>query len=263
MENENDLLSLFYRNSPIHVLSECKNKLSLIDRLQLFGYDVNTISLLNKLLGVKCVSDQLRFTTTEVKRLEEMNLRLDIPRVYFLTEENDMAVMEKFISLGYYEEIPQEHYTMETMNIAAKLGKVRAMAFLHERKCPWNECTPMRAAENGHLSCLQYAHSHGCPWNEYTPARAAGSGHLDCLQYAHENGCCCKHRISVWAAEGGHLDCLKYAHENGFPWQEETPFYAAENGHLDCLKYAHENGCPWDEYAPLWAEKNKHLHSLK
>ena len=150
---------LFSKNSPIHVLDGCKEeKFSLSDRLKLFGYEQSALSLLERLLNVKNVSEQKLFDTDEINYLERMNLQLDIPRVYFLTEKSNGDVMKKFISLGYYEEIPSQHYTAKTMNIVAELGKVKAMSFLHERKCPWNESTAVVAAKNGHLPCLKYAH---------------------------------------------------------------------------------------------------------
>src|SRR3989344_1475765 len=116
---KSEITSLFSKNSPIHTLSECEENLSLSDRLKLFSFEKDTIVFLDRLLKVKCVSDKKQFTTVETNLLEEMNLRLDIPRVYFLTMDSDEEVMEKFISLGYYEEIPEQFYTVRTMNIAS------------------------------------------------------------------------------------------------------------------------------------------------
>ena len=185
----NNEITLFSKNSPIHVLSECEKNLSLLDRLRLFGFNDNKMFLLTRLLAVSTGNDRKLFTVDEVEYLNQMNLRLDIPRVYFLTEKNDEDVLKKFILLGYHEEIPSQHYTVETMNIASKLGKLNAIIFLHERKCPWDEWTPKYAAKNGHLKCLKYVHENDCDWDYQTPIVAAQNGHLDCLKYAHENGC--------------------------------------------------------------------------
>ena len=276
MNDENKIYTVFSKNSPIHTLSSCEDSsLSLLNRLQLFACgpvgisclrfacDQKSIPLLERLLDVKSTSDKKLFNDDEVEYLKRMNLQLDIPRVYFLTEKNDKNVLEKFILLGYYEEIPKEYYTIETMNIAVELGKVKAMVFLHERKCPWDEWTPRSASENGQLGCLKYAHENGCPWDKWTPAYAAENGYLHCLEYAHTHGCPWERSTCAWAAGKGHLSCLKYAHENGCEWDRWTCQQAAENGQLECLKYAHENGCPWDEKTPAWAAEKGHLITLK
>ena len=46
-----------------------------------------------------------------------------------------------------------------------------------------------RMAENGNLELLQFLHEKGCPWDECTCHYAALNDHLECLKYAHENGC--------------------------------------------------------------------------
>ena len=258
--SEEKIVSLFSKNSLIHTLTDCDEDLSLLDRLRLFGF---SDFRLERLLDVESVSDQRLFNTDEINYLERMNLQLDIPRVYFLTEKSDRNVMEKFITLGYYEEISQRYYTAETMRIAASLGKIKAVTFLHERKCPWNEWIPMFAAKNDHLHCLEYVHTHGCPWDEYTPMYAAERGHLPCLEYAHSHGCPWNELTPEHAARNGHFDILKYAHLNGCPWGKTVPSNAARGGHLSCLKYAHENKCPWDEGTTRCAAENGHLSCLK
>src|SRR3990167_7808002 len=135
-KSDEEISILFSKNSPIHTLSECEGNLSLSDRLRLFAYGENSClrsgsdfqserSLLIRLLEVTSVSDRVHFTDDEIEYLEKMNLQLDIPRVYFLTEKSGRNVVNKFISLGYYEEISQRYYTTETMGTVAKLGKVR------------------------------------------------------------------------------------------------------------------------------------------
>src|SRR3989344_1626641 len=102
---------LFGRSSPIHTLSECEDSPSFEGRLSLFGFNADKIFLLRKLDLVSSTYHRHLFNNDEIVFLEEMNRKLDIPRVYFLTGKNDEDVMEKFISLGYYEEIPQHCYT--------------------------------------------------------------------------------------------------------------------------------------------------------
>src|SRR3989344_4444268 len=208
---DDKILSLFSKNSPIHSLTECDENLSLFDRLRLFGFDDrerNVKSLLIRLLDVKSTSDKKLFTVDEVEYLERLNLQLDIPRVYFLTEKRNGSVMEKLISLGYYEEIPLERYNVRTMCIAAILGKVKAVTFLHENGCPWDRDTTAYASRGGHLSCLEYAHTHNCPWDRLTPMFAAKNGHLHCLQYAHEEKCPWDKRTFEYVVEQGHFSCL-------------------------------------------------------
>jgi hypothetical protein len=74
-------------------------------------------------------------------------------------------------------------------NIAARLGHLDCLKYLHKNGYPWNNDTCNEAAANGHLDCLKYAHKHGCEWYYDTTYEAVANGHLDCLKYAHENGC--------------------------------------------------------------------------
>ena len=147
--------------------------------------------------------------------------------------------------------------------IAAKIGHLECLRYLHEHGCPWDSMTCSSAASRGHLECLKYAHEHGCPWDSYTCYYAAIGGRFECLKYAHEHGCSWNLLTSSGAASEGHLECLKYAHEHGCPWDAKTCCYAAACGHLECLVYAHEHGCPWDAFACIYASANGHFECLK
>lgn len=131
-------------------------------------------------------------------------------------------------------------------DLAAKIGDIPLMIYLHNRGHAWNKWTIAAAAAGGQLECIKYAHEHGCAWDDIATEEAAKRGDLDCLKYLHENGCpWIGTSVTFQVANQGHLECLQYAHENGCAWDREVTETAAYNQHLDCLQYACENGCYW------------------
>jgi len=128
--------------------------------------------------------------------------------------------------------------------IAAKLGDLRLLQYLHEEGFNWDVETCENASRNGHLECLRYAREEGCPCSSNVFDVAALSGHLNCIRYAHEAGLPWSTSLCETAARLGHLDCLKYAHEHGCPWDDQTTAFASRVGHCDCLLYALQHNCP-------------------
>jgi hypothetical protein len=176
------------------------------------------------------------------------------------------------VCLIHYDSAEGKIWTADTCALAARLGQVHALKFLHEHGCPWNATTCSSAAGQGNLSCLQYAHENGCRWSATTCTDAAQLGHLSCLKYACDNGCPTEAQTLFWAV--GHTRCYTYLFEKGAlvphakscaaaartsnmalltrlrnegcPWDESTCEAAAQASSLECLQYAHENGCRWN-----------------
>ena len=86
---------------------------------------------------------------------------------------------------------------------------------------PWPQDVCRVAALLGRLKSLQYLHECSCSWDVFTCRFAAISGHLDCLKYAHENGCPWDVHVCKLAEKQGHLSCLYYAFEHGCPWKKK------------------------------------------
>jgi hypothetical protein len=184
------------------------------------------------------------------------------------SDPSDAAAL---ICLIHYDNANGNIWTADTTALAARLGQLHALQFLHENGCPWAESSCSSAASRGHLSCLQYAHEQGCAWNAKTCTEAAQNGHLLCLKYACEQGCpidvetlrlAVRHTPSYMflcdvgllvldaglcatAARTSNLAVLRQLHERGCPWDSSTSEGAAQAGSLECLQYAHEEGCPW------------------
>jgi hypothetical protein len=131
----------------------------------------------------------------------------------------DPAEAAAQICLIHYDNADGDIWTADTTALAARLGQLHALKFLHGNGCPWNASACSSAASGGHLSCLQYAHEHGCRWDAETACTAA--------------------------AKAGKLECLQYLFERECSWDAATAHAAVVVGTLDCLKYAYERGCPW------------------
>jgi hypothetical protein len=184
----------------------------------------------------------------------------------------DPAEAAAQICLIHYDNADGDIWTANTTALAARLGQIHALTFLHENGCPWDECTCSSAAGGGHLSCLQYAHEHGCSWDVDTCTEAAQHHHLPCLKYACENGCPTDVQTSISAVRHG--PCYEFLRERGLlildaelcataarsnnlplltslrsvgcPWNKRTCEDAAQAHSIACLRYAHRHGCAWD-----------------
>jgi hypothetical protein len=121
-----------------------------------------------------------------------------------------------------FDSAKEKFWDSTTFAMAADMGQIQMVDWLHEHGCPWNKYTCMSAAAKGNLKVLQYLREHGCPWDEHTCLHAANGGHLSVLQWARNNGC---------------------------PWDERTCMSAAGKGYLKVLEYAVTNKCPWDRYS--------------
>lgn len=95
-------------------------------------------------------------------------------------------------------------------NLAANLGHIKCLKFLHGMDCVMDATTCESAAEGGHLDCLEYAHKSGCALTPNVMNLAAKHGQFECLLYAHQNGCKYDNLIKLSAIEGGNDDCIEY-----------------------------------------------------
>ncbi|AJF97612.1 ankyrin repeat protein [Pandoravirus inopinatum] len=141
--------------------------------------------------------------------------------------------------------------------IAARHGRIRALAHLVNVGCRPDANACIEAARAGHLNCLKYAREQGAPWDERTCAAAAIGlkgdadqnieGRLECIVYARANGCPANNTPCYMAAARGDLDGLRQAREAGCPWDACVTVAAAGGGHRACLYYAHQQGCEWSK----------------
>lgn len=162
----------------------------------------------------------------------------------------------------HYCEYKQIKMQDDMCRIAASIGDLSLLKYLHQNEYEWDEMTPACAAEGGHLECLKYAHQNGCEWNGRIMECAAQNGYLECVKYALENGCKW-HGVAVeMAAYGGHLECLKHALENGGKRNAYSLTDAAQRGYEESLIYAKKTGCAWD-YLFLNAKPGGHAECIE
>ena len=181
----------------------------------------------------------------------------------------------------------------EACSAAASIDNLEALAYLHERGCPWNADTRREALRSGSIACWKYAQAHDCPalpsgerpvnlaaqkghidmikhlrfegeqWDEYTIFYALYADGISCVEYLHEEICSWNSFFCFCAALRGRLDCLQFAHEHGCPWNHNVLLNAAMGGHLSCLQYAHEHGCEWMDVITYAAVQSGSLDCLK
>jgi hypothetical protein len=108
------------------------------------------------------------------------------------------------------------------------------------------------AAINGNLKALKWLKEQGCPWNENTFGVAVKNGNIDTLVWLKENGCPWNSWTFVSAAEHGDLKVLEWLKENGCPWDRYTFVIAALCRNLEILNWLKEQGCPGHEDAILF-----------
>lgn len=107
---------------------------------------------------------------------------------------------------------------------------------------------PAIAARLGELEVLEYLHTEEFVWNENTCKEACTHGHLDCLEYAMVNGCSYNGDLVHLAAVGGNFGCLEYLVETQLQCLDEDVFRAALlRGDLICLTYLVDQGCPFHD----------------
>ena len=103
-------------------------------------------------------------------------------------------------------------------SLAAFIGSMELLQYLHSIQCPWDHLTTESAAKTGHLNCLQYAHEHGCEWIWDSAAAAAEYDELECLEYIHKHGGPCTDQVYLMAVMNGNHKILQYAFANHLQW---------------------------------------------
>jgi hypothetical protein len=126
--------------------------------------------------------------------------------------------------------------------IAAEVGRLDVVMWLHSNGFDWDFKTCRNAALNGHFDLLKWARVNGCPWNEPCCAAAAAIGHLEMLKWLRENGCPWGSLTCANAAENGNLETLKWAIDNGCPWDKNIFVKAFNKGHMDIVDWGKSQG---------------------
>jgi len=148
-----------------------------------------------------------------------------------LSKISDAITKGSFIEVEEYLKLyPKE---LAYCELAATIGNLEMLMYLHENGCPWNYQTIDAAAQNGHIYCMKYAIKNGCPIDTN-----------DEYATTHKDDFIC---VESYGTPKMHLECLIYAHKSGCFWGSDTTLSAVQNNRLDCLKYAYENGCPIDK----------------
>lgn len=148
-----------------------------------------------------------------------------------------------------------DHYWTAQSAAWAASKSLTVLKFLHERRCPWDETTYLRALEShsttanntSNIDCLVYAHQNGCPWSRETSLQAVRVGNAAAVEYLLTHGCPFDVFHPPIAATFNNVKLLSLLHTRGIPWDELTTTSAANSFSLNCLKYACSNGCPMAE----------------
>lgn len=150
-------------------------------------------------------------------------------------------------SLGCLKILYQHGFRSEFLHThAARLGKVKALEFLHGIGCVWDQIATNNAAQYGHLDCLRYIHETGGDFTETTISLAAQYGHFECLVYLHENHCPSNRSLLRHVVRKGDMKMLEYLHQTGYPWDTVITAEAMEYGQLEVLRYLFKYGCPFN-----------------
>lgn len=136
-----------------------------------------------------------------------------------------------------------------TMRLAASLGHLASVRFLHERGCPWDAQALRAAVQNGHFDVVRYLGDHGCPRDADIIDVGVQQNRLDMVRYLHETGSTFDSKNVTSAAQAGNLDILRYLHEHGCPWEERAVDGAIRCKQIDAVRFLREHGCPWDAIA--------------
>lgn len=177
--------------------------------------------------------------------------------------------------------------------LAARLGQVDSLAYLHENGCPWDAATMAAGIMGdgikfGDMAVFAYLRDHGCPAGTSaveTEARLNGRvevlrhlcehtgctvstaamdaavrrGRADALAYlCQRGGTITPNHLTVAAKMSMRVDCLRYLCEHGQRPDAQTLCMAASHGAIDCVRYLHEIGCPWHPDAIAFARARGH-----
>jgi len=111
------------------------------------------------------------------------------PQIHNMKRKGSLVEDVVYILSDQFEREKGQIWNASTCAVAAQLGWLDCLIFLHENGCSWDVFTCSGAARYGHLNCLKYAHMNGCPWDAKTANKALQNRNVECFQYAKTNGC--------------------------------------------------------------------------
>jgi len=88
------------------------------------------------------------------------------------------------LEIAFQENMPN---MSSLLCVAARLGRLEVVKYLHEKQCPWSGSTSLSAAEYGHVEVYKYLVQNGCERHSYAIKSAAIGGHLEMVAYLYEN----------------------------------------------------------------------------
>lgn len=142
---------------------------------------------------------------------------------------------------------------------------IKALIWLLQRGCPWDQRIGERAAMGGHVHVLEHliARDMLWPWRPFTVSAARG-GQLSTLRWLVETrGWSWDYRITIQAASNGDLEMLDWAWEH-LPLNQRTLSFslvcleAAKSGHLHAVQWARSRGCFWNCRTLIAAAMGRH-----
>lgn len=269
----------FYRNlspdDPEHIveipeecfLGTCVKPTSLDELAQLLR-----VTMYWMLDRVPLVVFETWFRWIDKPVLEEVSQQVSCPELVSLLNEavkvSKAGNMSEVLARSHRLEVilyvvPHLSKDGDATAIAAKVGHLILLKYLHNVCFSWHKDTCREAAAGGHLDCLRFAHENDCPWGSNTVTGAVKNNHLECLEYALTQGCRRKEAACDLAAKFGHLNALIMLRAHGVRCTAVTSFHAARCAETTYLQYLHENGCPWNERTPLRSVSNDSVNTLR
>lgn len=249
--------------SPIRELMNLSPKRSIDDVLKDLHISEDDIKL------IKQAHEEYVLDDKQKVKLRFLNQYLDLPRLYYSTEEYPALVLIK-LGKDYYPYVKEKDHgvclgwcirnnkecgveffsktvklTPDYYYLAAKKGYVNIIKLLEKLNCPYNSNVVWFAAEGGNLECLEYVYTK--TGHDYRAMNiSAIKGHLDCIKFLHSKGCLWDHETCTMAVMRNNYDCLKYLLENGCVPSVTTMNVAAKHNRLTHMKLLHDYNCEWN-----------------
>lgn len=132
--------------------------------------------------------------------------------------------------------------TTRECNVAAAVGALDCLQYLHLLGCLWDGWTCLLAAYSGHIEILDYLYTNGCPWygfmcediwtNKIDDSYQHIRETLDYIQYI----ACNRLNSSIDLQVPPSMLCFQYARDHGCPMKNDDSLCIAWNN----LQYIHQ-----------------------